>query len=232
MLVQCEYDGQKKNREEADLSVRLGDIAPDFTASTTQGTIRFHDWIGEGWAMLMSHPADFTPVCTTELGYVASIRSEFDRRQVKVISLSVDTLESHDRWARDIEDTHGFPLNYPLIADPGADIARLYDMIHPNADDLLTVRSVFIIGPDKRIKASLTYPVNTGRNFDEILRLIDSLQLTGTFDVATPVNWRPGDDVIIAPTLSDAHARRQFPGGWTMLVKPYIRIVQQPGLDN
>jgi len=214
------------------LSVRLGDIAPDFTATTTQGTICFHDWIGDGWAMLMSHPADFTPVCTTELGYVASIRTEFDRRQVKVISLSVDTLESHDRWARDIEGTHGFPLNYPLIADPTAEIAQLYDMIHANADDLLTVRSVFIIGPDKRVKASMTYPVNTGRNFDEILRLIDSLQLTGSFDVATPVNWRSGDDVIIAPTLSDAHARRQFPGGWTLLVKPYIRIVQQPGRDT
>ncbi len=180
--------------------------------------------------MLMSHPADFTPVCTTELGYVASIRSEFDHRRVKVISLSVDTLEAHDRWARDIEDTHGFLLNYPLIADPEARIARLYDMIHPNEDSTLTVRSVFIIGADKRIKATMTYPLNTGRNFDEILRLIDSLQLTEDFDVATPVNWRPGEDVIIAPTLSDAHARQKFPEGWTM-VKPYIRIVHQPVRD-
>ncbi len=181
--------------------------------------------------MFMSHPADFTPVCTTELGYVASIRPEFDRRSVKVISLSLDSLESHDRWARDIEDTHGFLLNFPLIADPNADIARLYDMINHDAGNLSTVRSLFIIGPDKCVKASLTYPVNTGRNFDEILRLIDSLQLTADFDVATPVNWWPGDDVIISPTLSDAHARRKFPEGWTMLVKPYIRIVQQPDRD-
>ncbi len=209
------------------MSIRLGDIAPDFTAQTTQGSIHFHDWISDGWVMLMSHPADFTPVCTTELGYVASIRSEFDHRRVKVISLSVDTLESHDGWARDIEDTHGFSLNYPLIADPDAEIARLYDMIHPNADNVLTVRSVFIIGPDKRVKATLTYPVNTGRNFDELLRLIDSLQLTEDFDVATPANWRLNDDVLISPTLSDANARRKFPGGWT-LVKPYIRVVQQP----
>lgn len=213
------------------MSIRLGDIAPDFTANTTQGTIQFHDWIGDGWAMFLSHPADFTPVCTTELGYVASIRSEFDRRHVKVISLSVDTLESHDRWARDIEDTQDFPLNFPLIADPEAEIAALYDMVHPNSDDTLAVRSVFIIGPDKRIKATLSYPVNTGRNFDELIRLIDSLQLTRDFDVSTPVGWRPGNDVIISPTLSDAHARRKFPDGWT-LVKPYIRIVQQPLRDS
>lgn len=213
------------------MSIRLGDIAPDFTAHTTQGIIHFHEWVGDGWAMLMSHPADFTPVCTTELGYVASIRSEFDRRRVKIISLSVDTLESHDRWARDIEDTHGYSLNYPLIADSDAEIARLYDMIHPNTDNTLTVRCVFIIGPDKRVRASMSYPVNTGRNFDELLRLIDSLQLTSDFDVATPVNWRPGNDVIISPTLSDAHARRKFPEGWTM-VKPYIRIVQQPLRDT
>ncbi len=212
------------------MSIRLGDIAPDFTAHTTQGTINFHDWIGDGWVMFMSHPADFTPVCTTELGYVASIRSEFDHRRVKVISISVDSLESHDRWALDIEDTEGFPLNYPLIADPEAEIARLYDMIHPNADNTLTVRSVFIIGPDKRVKATLTYPANTGRNFDEILRLIDSLQLTEDFDVATPVNWRPNEDVLIAPTVTDANARRKFPEGWTM-VKPYIRVVQQPVRD-
>lgn len=213
------------------MSIRLGDVAPNFTAYTTQGTIRFHDWIGDGWVMLMSHPADFTPVCTTELGYMASIRSEFDRRDAKVISLSVDTLESHNRWARDIEDTHGFPLNFPLIADPDAEIAHLYDMIHPNTDKRLTVRSVFMIGPDKRVKAILTYPVNTGRNFDELLRIIDSLQLTEDFDVATPANWWPGDDVIISPALSDANARRKFPGGWTM-VKPYIRIVHQPVRDS
>jgi len=210
------------------LSIRLGDIAPDFTAPTTQGTIHFHDWIGDGWVMLLSHPADFTPVCTTELGYLASIRSEFDQRSVKVISLSVDSLEAHDQWTRDIEKTHGFPLNYPLIADPDAEIARLYDMLHPDADNTLSVRSVFIVGPDKRIKATLTYPVNTGRNFDELLRLIDSLQLTEEFEVATPANWQPGDDVIIVPTLSDAHAKQKFPGGWTLMVKPYIRIVQQP----
>ncbi len=213
------------------MSIRLGDIAPDFTAQTTQGVIHFHDWIGDGWVMLMSHPADFTPVCTTELGYVASIRSEFDRRHVKVISLSVDTLEAHDRWARDIEDTQGYALNYPLIADPEAEIATLYDMIHPAIDNTLTVRSVFIIGPDKRVKATMSYPVNSGRNFDELIRLIDSLQLTEDFDVSTPVNWRPGGDVIISPTLSDAHARRKFPEGWT-LVKPYIRIVQQPLRDT
>ncbi len=209
------------------MSIRLGDIAPDFTAQTTQGTIHFHDWIGDGWVMLLSHPADFTPVCTTELGYLASIRSEFDQRSVKVISLSVDSLEAHDQWRRDIEKTHGFPLNYPLIADPNAEIARLYDMLHPDADNTLSVRSVFIIGPDKHIKATLTYPVNTGRNFDELLRLIDSLQLTEEFEVATPANWQPGDDVIIVSTLSDAHARQKFPGGWTLMVKPYIRIVQQ-----
>ncbi len=213
------------------MSIRLGDIAPDFTARTTQGIIHFHDWIGDGWVMFLSHPADFTPVCTTELGYVASIRSEFDRRHVKVISLSVDTLEAHDRWARDIEDTQGFALNYPLIADPEAEIAALYDMTHPAADNTLTVRSVFIIGPDKRVKATQSYPVNTGRNFDELIRLIDSLQLTEDFDVSTPVNWRPGGDVVISSALSDAHARRKFPGGWTM-VKPYIRIVQQPLRDT
>jgi len=209
------------------LSIRLGDIAPNFTAETTQGSINFHDWISDGWAILMSHPADFTPVCTTELGYVASIRSKFDQRKVKVISLSVDTLEAHDRWARDIEDTHGFPLNFPLIADPDAEIAQLYGMIHPESDTMLTIRTVFIIGPDKRVRATQTYPVNTGRNFDEILRLIDSLQLTEDFDVATPVNWRPNDDVLISPALSDANARQKFPDGWT-LVKPYIRVVQQP----
>ena len=215
------------DQEEASLSIRLGDIAPNFTSHTTQGTINFHDWIGDGWVMLMSHSADFTPVCTTELGYVASIRSEFDRRNVKVISLSADTLESHNRWARDIEDTQGFPLNYPLIADPDAEIAELYGMIHPNTDNARTMRCVFIIGPDKCIKTMLFYPVNTGRNFDELLRIIDSLQLTEDFDVATPVNWWPGDDVIIAPALSDARALRKFPDGWTM-VKPYIRIVHQP----
>jgi len=209
------------------LSIRLGDIAPDFTAETTQGAIHFHDWIGDGWVMLLSHRADFAPVCTLEIGYVASIRSEFDRRRVKVISLSIDTLEAHDRWAKDIEDTHGYLLNYPLIADPDAEIARLYDMIRPNGDNTLTSRNVFIVGPDKRIKVMLSYPLNTGRNFDEILRIIDSLQLTEDFDVVTPVNWRTGDDVIIAPTLSDALARQKFPDGWTML-KPYLRIVHQP----
>ena len=209
------------------MSVRLGDIAPDFTADTTQGEINFHDWLGESWGVLFSHPKDFTPVCTTELGYVAKIKPEFDKRNVKVVGLSVDPIESHRGWVGDIEETQGTALNFPLIADPDRKVADLYDMIHPNANDTMTVRSVFIIGPDKKIKLTLTYPASTGRNFDEILRVIDSLQLTAGYKVATPVNWKDGDDVIIAPAISDEDAKTKFPKGWKAL-KPYLRLTPQP----
>jgi alkyl hydroperoxide reductase subunit AhpC len=184
--------------------------------------------MGEGWAVLFSHPRDFTPVCTTELGEVARIKPEFDKRNVKVIGLSVDPLDSHKGWVGDIEETQGSALNFPLIADPDRKVSQLYDMIHPNASDTFTVRSVFVIGPDKKVKLSITYPASTGRNFDEILRVIDSLQLTAKHSVATPVNWKEGDDVIIVPALSDEDAKQKFPGGWKTL-KPYLRIVPQPG---
>jgi alkyl hydroperoxide reductase subunit AhpC len=206
---------------------RLGDIAPDFTADTTKGRIRFHEWLDGKWAILFSHPADFTPVCTTELGQMAVMTPEFDRRGVKVIALSVDTLERHRAWARDIADVKGAAPGYPLIADTDRAVARLYGMIHPNASDTATVRSVFVIGPDRRIKLTLTYPASTGRNFAEILRVVDALQLTASHAVATPADWTPGDDVIIAPSVPDEEARKRFPGGWTT-VKPYLRVVPSP----
>jgi alkyl hydroperoxide reductase subunit AhpC len=209
------------------MALRLGDSAPDFESESTEGTIRFHEWIGDGWAVLFSHPKDFTPVCTTELGEVARLKSEFDKRGVKVIGLSVDPVSDHEKWASDIEETQGTALNFPLLGDPERKVSDLYDMIHPNANDTLTVRSVFVIGPDKKIKLTLTYPASTGRNFDEILRVIDSLQLTAKHQVATPVNWTDGDDVIIVPALSDEEAKARFPDGWNTL-KPYLRVVKQP----
>ncbi|MGH8594032.1 MAG: peroxiredoxin [Gammaproteobacteria bacterium] len=209
------------------MALQLGDIAPDFSAETTQGPVRFHDWIGGGWAILFSHPKDFTPVCTTELGYMASLKGEFEKRNCKVIGLSVDPLDSHREWSKDIAETQGHAPNYPLIADPDRKIANEYGMIHPNANDTMTVRSVFVIGPDKKIKLMITYPASTGRNFDEILRVLDSLQLTARHQVATPVNWKHGEDVIIVPSLSDEEAKQKFPSGWKAL-KPYLRIVPQP----
>ena len=209
------------------MTIRLGDTAPDFTAETTEGTIRFHEWAGDSWVVLFSHPKDFTPVCTTELGYMAAIKPEFDKRNVKILAISVDDSDSHARWSKDIEETQGHAPNYPIIADPERKIADLYDMIHPNADDTATVRSVFVIGPDRKVKLTLTYPASTGRNFDEILRAIDSLQLTTKHSVATPVNWKEGEDVIIVPSVSDEEAKKRFPEGWKAL-KPYMRVVAQP----
>jgi alkyl hydroperoxide reductase subunit AhpC len=210
------------------MAIRLGDVAPDFTADTTQGSISFHDWLGDSWGVLFSHPKDFTPVCTTELGYVAKIKPEFDKRNVKVIGLSVDPVDSHVKWESDIEETQGTAVNFPMIGDADRNVSNLYDMIHPNANDTLTVRSVFVIGPDKKVKLTITYPASTGRNFDEILRVIDSLQLTAKFSVATPVNWKDGQDVIIGAAVSDEDAKKKFPNGWTA-VKPYLRVVPQPG---
>ena len=209
------------------MALRLGDISPNFTAETTEGQIDFHEWLGNGWGVLFSHPKDFTPVCTTELGEAARLKPEFDRRNVKVIGLSVDPADSHKRWAEDIRETQGSALNFPVIADPNHRVAELYDMIHPEISDVFTVRSVFIIGPDKKVKLMITYPASTGRNFEEILRVIDSLQLTAKYSVATPVNWKDGDDVIIVPSLSDEAAKEKFPGGWKT-VKPYLRLVPQP----
>ena len=209
------------------MTLQLGDTVPDFEAETTEGRIRFHDWIEGSWAVLFSHPKDFTPVCTTELGAVAKLKPEFDRRGTKVVGLSVDPVSEHRAWAGDIEETQGAALNFPLIADPDRKIADLYGMIHPNASDTMTVRSVYIVGPDKKLKLSLTYPASTGRNFEEILRVIDSLQLTANHSVATPSDWKRGEDVIIVPSLSDAEAREKFPGGWNTL-KPYLRIVPEP----
>jgi alkyl hydroperoxide reductase subunit AhpC len=209
------------------MALRLGDIAPDFTAETTEGPINFHEWIGNNWACLFSHPKDFTPVCTTELGEASRLKPEFEKRNVKVIGLSVDQTDSHKRWAEDIRETQGTALNFPVIADPDHKVAELYDMIHPEISDVFTVRSVFIVGPDKKVKLMITYPASTGRNFDEILRVIDSLQLTAGYSVATPVNWKDGDDVIIVPSLSDEAAKAKFPGGWKTL-KPYLRVVPQP----
>jgi len=208
------------------MAIRLGDTAPDFTADSTEGTIKFHEYLGDGWGILFSHPKDFTPVCTTELGAVAKLKAEWDKRNVKVVGLSVDTVEDHNAWASDIEETQGTALNYPLLADPQRTVATLYDMIHENADNTLTVRSVFIIGPDKKVKLTLTYPAATGRNFNEILRVVDSLQLTAVHKVATPVNWTHGDDVIIVPSVSDEDAAEKFPGYTT--VKPYLRTTQDP----
>jgi alkyl hydroperoxide reductase subunit AhpC len=209
------------------MAIQLGDTAPDFTADTTEGKIQFHKWIGDGWAVLFSHPKDFTPVCTTELGEVAKLKPQFEKRNTKVIGLSVDPVEDHKKWAGDIKETQGHALNFPLIADPDRKISELYGMIHPKADNTLTVRSVYIIGPDKKVKLTITYPASTGRNFEEILRVIDSLQLTAKHSVATPVNWTQGEDVIIVPSLSDEEAKKKFPGGWKTL-KPYLRVVHQP----
>ncbi|HEX5061556.1 MAG TPA: peroxiredoxin [Kofleriaceae bacterium] len=209
------------------MALQLGDEAPNFTAETTEGQVNFHEWIGNSWAVLFSHPKDFTPVCTTELGRVSALKGEFDKRNVKVIGLSVDPLDDHKRWVGDIKETQGHALNFPLIADPDRKVANLYGMIHPNANDTLTVRSVFVIGPDKKIKLTLTYPASTGRNFDELLRVIDSLQLTAKHKVATPVDWKQGQDVIIVPSVSDADAKNMFPSGWKTL-KPYLRVVPQP----
>jgi alkyl hydroperoxide reductase subunit AhpC len=209
------------------MAIRLGDVAPDFEAQTTEGPLRFHEWLGNGWGILFSHPKDFTPVCTTELGEVARLKPEFAKRNTKVLALSVDSVEDHRRWSADIEETQGTRPNYPLIADPDRKISTLYDMIHPNANDTLTVRSVYIIGPDKKVKLTLTYPASTGRNFDEILRVLDSLQLTAQHSVATPVNWKDGQDVIVVPSLSDAQAHEKFPKGFRT-VKPYLRITPQP----
>ncbi len=209
------------------MSLRLGDTAPDFTAESTAGEINFHDYLGDSWGVLFSHPKDFTPVCTTELGEVARLKPEFDKRNVKVVGLSVDPLADHNAWAGDIAETQGHALNFPLLADPQRKVSDAYGMIHPNANDTLTVRSVFIIDPAKKIRLIITYPASTGRNFDEILRVIDSLQLTDGYKVATPVNWKDGDDVIIVPALSDEDAKGRFPKGWKAL-KPYLRVTPQP----
>lgn len=209
------------------MSVRLGDIAPDFKAKTTEGDISFHSWLGDKWGVLFSHPADFTPVCTTELGMVSKLKGEFDKRNVKVIGLSVDPLEDHKRWISDINETQNTTMNFPMIADADKNVATLYDMIHPNADDKFTVRSVFVIGPDKKVKLTLTYPASTGRDFNEILRAIDSLQLTSSFGVATPVNWKDGDDCIIVNSISDEDAVKKFPKGFKK-IKPYLRVTPQP----
>jgi alkyl hydroperoxide reductase subunit AhpC len=216
------------------MSIRIGDEAPDFTAETTEGSIRFHEWIDGHWAILFSHPKDFTPVCTTELGYMAGLKPEFDARNTKIIGLSVDPVSDHQRWVKDIEETQGHAVNYPMIGDSGLSVARLYDMIHPNANggqrsaaDNATVRSVFLIGPDKKVKAMLVYPMSAGRNFDEVLRLLDSLQLNAKHTVATPVNWKPGEDVIIPTSVSDDDAKRKYPQGFKTL-RPYLRYVAQP----
>ena len=209
------------------MALQLGDTAPDFTADTTEGTIHFHEWLGDSWGVLFSHPKDFTPVCTTELGEVARLKDEFAKRNAKVIGLSVDSVESHDRWKQDIEDATGNKLNYPLIGDEEHKVADLYGMIHPNASDTLTVRSVFIIGPDKKVKLTITYPASTGRNFAAILRVLDSLQLTSDYQVSTPVNWNDGEDVIIAPAIDDESAKEKFPKGFKK-VKSYLRFTPQP----
>ncbi len=211
------------------MSLRLGDIAPDFTAETTEGTIKFHEWLGSSWGVLFSHPADFTPVCTTELGAVAKLRGEFEKRNVKVMALSADPLESHMKWIGDINETQNTVVNYPLIADPDFKIANLYDMVHPAVTDKFTVRSVFIVGPDKKVKLMITYPAATGRNFDEILRVIDSLQLTAGYSVATPANWKQGEDVIITAAVKDEEVAVKFPKGHTR-VKPYLRTTPQPNI--
>ncbi|MDE2740731.1 MAG: peroxiredoxin [Gemmatimonadota bacterium] len=209
------------------MAVRLGDEAPDFSAETTAGPINFHEWLGDSWGVLFSHPADFTPVCTTELGVVANIEEEFEKRGVKIIALSVNSVDDHEGWISDINETQNAHVDFPMIADPDRKVAELYDMIHPNALDNMTVRSVFVIGPDKKVKLTLTYPASTGRNFDEILRVIDSLQLTANYSVATPANWQDGDDCIVVPALSDEEATEKFPQGFTA-VKPYLRVTPQP----
>jgi alkyl hydroperoxide reductase subunit AhpC len=209
------------------MAIRLGDEAPDFTAETTEGTINFYDYLGDGWGILFSHPKDFTPVCTTELGAFSARRADFDKRNTKLIAVSVDDVESHQRWKRDISETQGAELNFPIIGDADRKVADLYDMIHPNANDTLTVRSVFIVDPNKKVKLTLTYPASTGRNVDEIVRVLDSLQLSAKFPVSTPVNWKDGDDVIIAPAVSDDDAKEKFPKGFRK-VKDYLRYTPQP----
>jgi alkyl hydroperoxide reductase subunit AhpC len=209
------------------MALRLGDDAPNFTADTTEGKVTLYDYLGDSWGVLFSHPKDYTPVCTTELGRVAALKPEFDKRNVKVIGLSVDPLDSHNGWAKDIEETQGTALNFPLIADPDRKVAELYDMIHPAMAENVTVRSVFIIGPDKKVKLIITYPQSAGRNFDEILRVIDSLQLTSKYSVSTPSDWKQGEDVIIVPAVSDEEAKTKFPKGWKT-IKPYLRVTPQP----
>ena len=218
------------------MALRINDEVPDFGAETTEGTLNFHEWIGDGWAILFSHPKDFTPVCTTELGYMAGLKPEFEKRNCKILGLSVDPVNNHREWSKDIEETQGHAVNYPLIGDPEMSVAKLFDMLPADAGDSsegrtpadnATVRSVFVIGPDKKIKAMLTYPMSTGRNFDEVLRLVDSCQLTAKHQVATPVNWKQGEDVIIVPTVSDEQAKEKFPEGWRA-PKPYLRLVPQP----
>ncbi|QCP53738.1 peroxiredoxin [Trinickia violacea] len=217
------------------MTIRIGEEAPDFTAETTEGQIKFHEWIGDSWAILFSHPKDFTPVCTTELGYMAGLKSEFEKRNTKIIGLSIDPVSDHEKWVGDIEETQGHAVNYPMIGDPDLIVAKLYDMIHPNASgaaprtaaDNATIRSVFLIGPDKKVKAMFVYPMSAGRNFDEVLRLLDALQINAKHGVATPVNWRPGDDVIIPTSVSDEDAKKKFPQGFKTL-KPYLRVVAQP----
>ncbi len=216
-----------QEKKVTNVSLQLGDVAPDFTQDSTVGPIRFHEWIGDTWAVLFSHPADFTPVCTTELGEAARLKPEFEKRNVKIIGLSVDPLEKHNQWVGDIGETQGTPVNFPLLADADRKVSTLYDLIHPNADSTATVRSVFVIDPNKKIRLVLTYPASTGRNFAELLRTIDSLQLTANFKVATPVNWKQGEDVIITTAVSDEDAALRFPEGWKT-VKPYLRVVKQP----
>ena len=219
------------------MAIRIGDVAPDFTAESTEGTIQFHQWAGDQWVVLFSHPKDFTPVCTTELGYMAGLKPEFDKRNTKIIGLSIDPVSDHQRWAADIKETQGHAVNYPMVGDPDLTVAKLYDMIHPNAPnaagqkrtaaDNATIRSVFVIGPDKKVKAMIVYPMSTGRNFDEVLRLLDSVQLTAKHAVATPVNWKPGQDVIIPTSVSDEDAKKKYPQGYKTH-KPYLRTVEQP----
>lgn len=211
------------------MSLRLGDIAPDFRAESSEGEIRFHEYLGDSWGVLFSHPADFTPVCTTELGRTAKLKGEFEKRNVKALALSVDDVESHKRWINDINETQQTEVNFPIIADKNREVAGLYDMIHPNASETFTVRSLFVIGPDKKVKLSITYPASTGRNFDEVLRVIDSLQLTADYSVATPADWKQGEDVVVVPSIPTADIPGRFPKGYTE-VKPYLRLTPQPNL--
>jgi alkyl hydroperoxide reductase subunit AhpC len=211
------------------MALRLGDIAPDFTAQTTEGTIHFHEWLGDKWGVLFSHPADFTPVCTTELGRVAKLKPEFEKRNVKVIALSVDPIQSHEAWVKDINETQKTTVNFPIIADPDYTVAKLYDAVHPEVSDKFTVRSVYVIGPDKKIKLTITYPASTGRNFDEIIRVIDSLQLTAKYSVATPVDWKYGEDVVVTPAIKTEDIAAKFPKGHKV-IKPYLRTTPQPNL--
>ena len=211
------------------MALRLGDTAPDFSAETTHGKINFHDWLGDSWGILFSHPKDYTPVCTTELGYMSKIKPEFDKRNVKILAISVDPVDSHNGWVGDINETQNTTVNFPIIADPDRKVSDLYDMIHPNADDTLTVRSVFVIGPDKKVKLTITYPASTGRNFDEVLRVVDSLQLTSDYQVATPVNWKNGEDCIVVPSIATEDIPGKFPKGYRE-IKPYLRYTAQPNL--